>query len=554
MCTPRPSALLGAGLAMLALLGGCAAPGTELAAASRPGTGPGSADSADPTGGTLVYGHQQEPPCVHGGWIEQGYLSHQVLDALVSLDEDGQVVPWLATDWHESADHLTWTFTLQEGPTFSDGTPVDAQAVVDNIDYWLAGGNGTAQVWIGPYVDSARALDATTVEVALSQPYPRFAENLTQPYFGLQSPAALAERTAEENCRQPIGSGPFTVAAWNRGQNIVLDRRDDYDWAPANAAVQGPARVARVDWRFITDPTARTAALRSGEVDAIYDIQAFEWSALESEGYELHRYVTPGRPQQLSFNTSRGPFADERVRQAFAYSLDRESVVEAVGRGVIPYEGNGPVSRSTPAYSEEAAARYSYDPERARELLDDAGWEVGADGVRVKDGARLHIDFPYAINRTINQDGAAIIQGLQQYAEEVGFEVELIPFPPSAAAAGAYSGPEDYDVSIGYWTSVNAGILLVNWRQNLPDSPNPSNSAFYNDPALEATIREANSAVDPDEQDALYRQAQEHIADRALSIGVYDRLSTLAVGPHVDGIRQENSQGGPVFHDAHLVD
>ncbi len=550
MRTPRPSARIGAGLAMMAVLAGCSAPGTELVASSDAGP-----DPAPVAEGTLVYGHQQEPPCVYGGWIEQGYLSHQVLDGLVSLSADGTVVPWLATDWHESDDHLTWTFTLQEGPTFSDGTPVDAQAVVTNIDHWLSGGNGTAQVWLAPYVESARAVDATTVEIVLNRPYPRFAENLTQPYFGIQSPQALANRTAEENCRQPIGSGPFTVGEWHRGQNIVLERRPDYDWAPADAAFPGPARVARVDWRFITDPTTRTAALRSGEVHAIYDVQAFEWSALDAEGYELHRSITPGRPQQLSFNTSRGPFADERVRQAFAYSLDRSSVVEAVGRGVIPYEGNGAVSRATPGYSEEAADRYSYDPERARALLDEAGWsEIGEDGVRSKDGERLRIEFPYAINRIINQDGAAIIQGLQQYAEEVGFEVELIPFPPSAAAAGAYSGREDYDVSIGYWTSVNAGILLVTWRQDLPETPNPSNSAFHNDPELEETILAANSAVDPAEQDALYREAQQRIADRALSIGVYDRLSTLAVGPHVVGIRQENSQGGPVFHDAELVD
>ena len=129
MRTPRPSARIGAGLAMMAVLAGCSAHGTELVASS--GAGPDPAPVAE---GTLVYGHQQEPPCVYGGWIEQGYLSHQVLDGLVSLSADGTVVPWLATDWHESDDHLTWTFTLQEGPTFSDGTPVDAQAVVTNID------------------------------------------------------------------------------------------------------------------------------------------------------------------------------------------------------------------------------------------------------------------------------------------------------------------------------------------------------------------------------------------------------------------------------------
>ncbi|EOM75655.1 ABC transporter substrate-binding protein [Rhodococcus rhodnii] len=509
--------------------------------------GPASGDPA-----TLVYGHQQEPPCVYGGWVEQAYLSYQVIDNLVALDDDGTVVPWLADSWSVDDAGTTWTLQLREGPTFSDGTPVDAEAVAYNVEYWLGGGNSTAFAWIGEYVASAQAQDDRTVTVHLHRPYPRFVENLSQPYFGIQSRHALETRTAQENCSAPIGSGPFTVTEWNRGLNIVLDRRGDYDWPPANAEHSGPARLERIDWRFVTDPTTRTAALRSGEVDAIYDVQAFEWDNLDSEGYELQKYVTGGRPQQISFNTVRGPFTDERVRKAFAYSLDRQSVVESVGMGVIPYEGNGPMSEATPAYSTEAAERYSQDLGRAAALLDEAGWVLGDDGVRTKDGRPLDIVFPYAINRTINQDGSAIVQALQTQAEAVGFRVELIPYPPSEAASGVWSKPDTYDLTIGYWTALGPGILHVNWRQNLEETPNPANSAFYNDPELEAIILAANSEPDVERQSELYRQAQVYIADRALSIGVYARLSTLAIAPSLAGVRQERSQGGPVFYDAHF--
>lgn len=537
--------LLGAGLAaaLAVPLAGCATTGRiDPIAHSSPSTAP----------DTIVYGHQQEPPCVYGGWIEQGYLSGQILDTLVALDDHGRVVPSLAESWRVSPDGLTWMFTLRRGPTFSDRTPVDAAAVAANFDYWVGDGNSTAKAWIGDYYDSATALDARTVAVRLSRPYPRFAENATQPYFGIQSPRALQTRTDEENCSAPVGSGPFVVNRWNRGSDILLDRREDYDWAPANARHRGPAYVKHIDWRFISDPTARTAALRSGEVDAIYDVQAFEWRNLEAEGFGLQRYVTGGRPQQISFNTRRGPFTDQRVRQAFATSLDRRATVDAVGKGVIPYEGNGPVSRSTPAYDQHSAERWSYDPAAATALLDAAGWHPGPDGVRVKDGHPLEVVFPYAINRTINQDGAAIIQALQRQAEAVGFRIRLVPYPPSAAAAGAYSGPDDYDLTIGYWTAINAGILYVNWRQDLPGSPNKANSAFTADPVLEGIIRRANSEADPARQADRYRDAQRYIADRALSIGVYDRLSTLAVKPALVGVRQEQSQGGPIFHDAHF--
>ncbi|WP_460775748.1 ABC transporter substrate-binding protein [Microbacterium sp. GXF7504] len=534
-------------LGAVALLG-LTACGT--AAAIRP-----AADAQRVDGGTIVYAHQQEPPCVFGGWIEQAYLSYQVLDSLFSLDEDGTPVPWLADGWEVSDDGLTYTITLKEGVSFTDGTPVDAEAVAYNFDYWVNGGNSTAAVWLGGYYESAEAVDARTVAIHLSRPYTRFIENLTQGYFGIQSQQALETRTEEENCEEPIGSGAFTVAEWNRGQNVILERNDDYTSWPANALHEGPAYVERVDWRFTGDPTTRVAALQAGEADLIYDVPATSWASLDQAGYELQKFITPGRPQQLSFNTAQGPFTDERVRQAFVYALDREAIVETIGQGVIPYEGNGGVSRATPGYSEDAADRYAFDPDAAQRLLDEAGWlRDGDEGYRTKDGEVLEVLLPYGAGSIINADGASILQAVQEQAKAVGFKVDLLPLSQAELWGGKYSTPDAYDLSVGYWTSVNAGILYVNWRQSTDEAPNYSNSAFFNDPTLEQLIVDANSEPDAAAQDALYRQAQEYIADHATSVGLYDRLSTLAVSPSLRGVWQEHAQGGPTFHDAHFVE
>lgn len=506
-------------------------------------------------GGTIVYAHQQEPACVFGGWIEQAYLSYQVLDNLVSLDENHEVVPWLAEEWSVSDDGLTWTFELKDGVEFTDGSPLTAEVVAYNFQHWVDGGNSTALVWLLGYFESAEAVDELTLQVNLSAPYPRLADNLTQGYFGIQSQQALETRTDEENCAAPIGTGAFVVEEWNRGQNIVLVRNDDYTSPPANAQHTGPAYVERIDWRFVDDPTTRVAALQSGEVDALYDVPAIQWATLEAAGYQLENYVTPGRPQQLSFDTQHGPFTDERVRQAFAYSLDRKLIVDTIGQGVIPYEGNGGVSQTTPGYSQAAADRYDFDPEQANALLDEAGWsERNADGVRTKDGEPLTVVLPYGAGSIINADGAAILQGVKEQADEVGFDVQLIPVPQSELFSGAYSTPEERDINVGYWTAVTAGILYINWRPSTEDAPNYSNGAFYNDDALAAIILEANSEPDVDKQNALYGEAQEYIADRALSIGLYDRLSTLAVDPSLQGVWQEHAQGGPTFYDAYFVE
>jgi peptide/nickel transport system substrate-binding protein len=501
-----------------------------------------------------VYAHQQEPACVFGGWIEQAYISYNVLDSLVSLDENSEVVPWLAEAWEESEDGLSWTFTLKDGVEFTDGTPVDAEAIAYNFDYWTTGGNSTAQVWLLGYYESAEVVDDLTVRINLLAPYPRLADTLTQGYFGIQSKEALETRSDEDNCSAPIGSGAFIVEEWNRGQNLVLARNENYTSWPANALHEGPANVEKVDWRFVADATTRVAALQSGEVDAIYDVPAVQWQTLDDGGYELERYVTAGRPQQLSFNTKIGPFTDERVRQAFAYSLDREQIVETIGQGVIPFEGNGGVSQSTPGYSQAAADRYSYDPKKSADLLDDAGWELNADGVREKDGEPLEVVLPYGAGTIINADGAAILQGVKEQAEQVGFVVDLIPVPQAELFAGAYSTAEERDIAVGYWTAVTSGILYINWRPSTPESPNYWNQAFYDDEELGQLILDANSAADLETQNELYQQAQEYIADHALAIGVYARLSTLAVAPNLHDVWQEHAQGGPTFYDAYLTE
>jgi peptide/nickel transport system substrate-binding protein len=543
MRVTHPVAAGAAGLAAILALTACTAAGAE----------PSSGERVD--GGTIVYAHQQEPFCVFGGWIEQAYLSYQVLDNLVSLDENHEVVPWLATEWTTSDDGLTWTFTLKDGVEFTDGTPVNAEAIAFNFDYWMSGGNSTAYVWLDGYYASAEAIDDLTVQINLSAPYPRLADNLTQGYFGIQSQQALETRSDEENCAAPIGSGAFIVDHWDRGEEIVLVRNDDYTSWPANAEHTGPAYVDQIDWRFVPDATTRVAALQASEVDAIYDVPAIQWQTLDDSGYQLEKYVTPGRPQQLSFNTQIGPFTDERVRQAFAYSLDRRTAVETIGRGVIPYEGNGAVSQTTPGYSQAAADRYDYDPEQANALLDEAGWtERDADGFRVKDGERLTVVLPYGAGSIINADGAAILQGVKEQASQVGFDVTLIPVPLSELFAGAYSTPEERDINVGYWTAVTAGILYINWRPSTEESPNYSNGAFYDDDTLAQIILDANSAADLDEQNALYIEAQDYIAERALAIGLYDRLSTLAVDTHLNGVWQEHAQGGPTFYDAYFTE
>lgn len=539
----RSAARLVAGVASLAtaaaMLAGCA--GTDPAIGNE-----------RVEGGTIVYGHLQEPPCVFGGWVQQAFLSRQVLDSLVSFDDDGGVVPWLATEWSASDDQRTWTFSLRDDVVFTDGTPFDAQAVSDNFEFWLGGGNGTVDAYLGAYYVSSRAVDAQTFELVLSQPYAPLLDVLSQGYFGIQSPTALA-RGAEANCTEPIGTGAFTVEEWKRGESITFARNDDYNSAPANALHDGPAYVEALEWRFLPDATTRFGSLVSGETDVIYDVPSIEWETA-GERFEVQRHITPGRPVALSFNTVDGVFVDERVRQAFAFASDRESIVETVYRGAVPFEGNGSVSQGTSNYSADAADDYPFDPAQAAELLDDAGWSTtDADGYRTRDGETLEVVIPYGAGSIVTQEGASVLQAIQQQVREVGFKVTLVPVTQSELFGGAYSQPDERDIYVGYWTSPTAGILHINYRQHLPESPNGANSTYYNDPELEATIVAANATSDPAEASRLYGEAQQFISDHAIAVGLYAQTTSLAVAPQLRDVWLEQSQGEPVFHDAYFV-
>jgi peptide/nickel transport system substrate-binding protein len=194
------------------------------------------------------------------------------------------------------------------------------------------------------------------------------------------------------------------------------------------------------------------------------------------------------------------------------------------------------------------------DTAKANQLLDEAGWtRKTSSSIRQKDGKPLTVTLPYGAGSIINSDGAAILQGVKEQASKVGFDVKLVPVPQAEFFSGKYSTPQSYDISVGYWTAVTAGILYINWRPSTPDDPNYANSAFYNDPTLAGYILDGNSAPTVDAQNAAYQQAQDYIAQHALSIGIYDRLSTLAVSPKLKDVWQEHAQGGPTFYDAYFV-
>jgi peptide/nickel transport system substrate-binding protein len=552
MIRTRFARLLAAGASALivsALVAACSANGGPSPAA---GAGSSASGGTKVAGGTIVYAAEQEPPCLYGGWLQEAYIDRNILDSLVTEANNGSIEPWLATSWAVSAGGLTYTFTLKPGVKFTDGTPLDAQAVVDNFNYWEKGGNSTAKVSLDPYFKKAVAIGATHLEVELNKPYLPLLTMLSQAYFGILSPASL-KRSAQAQCDDPVGSGAFEVKQWIHGQELILAKNPGYTSWPATALHKGPAVVSEVDWKFLSDSVERYAALTTGEANAMYDIPTVNWTSAEAS-YQVTQYITPGKPVSLYMNTIHGVFTDVRVRQAFAYGADREAAVKTTFHGVIPYEGNPSVSQATPGYDAAVAGAYPYDPAKANQLLNEAGW-TGRDaaGYRTKGGKELAVKLAYPAGAVITDEGATLLQILQQQWKQIGFNVTLVPETQAETFSGAYSTPTSYDAQPWYWTSPSPAILWIVWRPSTAADPNYSNSSFYNNARLGATIADGNTAATTATADKYYGQAQQIIQNEAAAVGLYDQTMSIAVAKNLHDVWLEKSQGEPVFEDAYFT-
>ncbi|MFT4044669.1 MAG: ABC transporter substrate-binding protein [Gordonia sp. (in: high G+C Gram-positive bacteria)] len=517
--------------------------GTALLAACSSST---ATEAGTDKSQTITYVHEQEPPCLWGAWVQQAYLSRQVFDSLISWDND-KPVPWLATSWKTSADRKNVTFTLKEGVQFTDGTPLNADAVVRNVENWVKNLSWNRF----SYLTGATAESANTVTLHLSEPNPEILRILSNGHYGIQSPTALDKNSTARNCQYPVGSGPWTVKKWTQGQEILFQRNDKYNSAPANAKHSGPAYAKYLEWKFAPDATTRWSALTTGQAQVIYNPPSNQWANAQ-KNYQVYNYITGGRQQVFSFNVAQGPFTDIKVRQAFVHAVDRKQIVKAVFKGSAPFDGNGTLSPTNPFYLNVNDA-YPYDPAKAAQLLDEAGWKTGADGIRSKDGKQLVIRLPYGAGPIISQDGTAALQAVQQQVAKVGFKLQLIPLTLTQLFAGQSQAPDQEDLGFGYWVWPAPNILDIVYNAGTTAEPNGNNTTHFNNPEVQARITAAQREADPVRRAQRYKELQQYFTDQAIAIGFYDFTNNVVAAKGLKGFWQDQGSNGlPVFSDVEL--
>ncbi len=286
-----------------------------------------------------------------------------IFEELVRLDAQGAVKPWLATRWSISADRLLYVFTLRPDVRFQNGTPFTADDVVFSLRRAIAPGSTNAQAQALSAIADVRALDALTVQVRLKTPDADFLRLLSYGDAAIVSP-----RSAAKLAIAPIGTGPFRLSDWRRGDAITLVRNPLY-WG-------APPHVPQVTFRFIADPTAAYAAIQAHDVDVFPDFPAPETLDQLRADPTLKLAIGPTEGQViLALNQRTGPLADLRVRRAIAMALDRRAIIDGAMAGYgVPIGSH--FAPQDPDYV-DLTARYPHDPAGARRLLAQAGYGSG---------------------------------------------------------------------------------------------------------------------------------------------------------------------------------
>lgn len=431
--------------------------------------------------------------------------------SVLDINDDGEVVAGLADEWgYEGEGNTEFSFTLREGLEFSDGTPVTAQAVVDSYDYFIANGSGPGRP---PFLGiTAEAVDDLTVHLTSATPNPVIDQMLGGNYYAFTpiSPAGLADD--EARARETFGVGPYVLdsEATIPDNTYVYVKNDNY-YDP------DVAQYERIEIKVIADQAQLVQALNTGQVEVI-QVDPNVVSTLGDEHQLLERAALWVGLIIVDRNGALVPaFADERVRQALAMSIDRTAIAQAsageFGQPAVQFATDGDPSYG---YDPELEELFPYDPDAARELLAEAGYPDGFSFTVLYQGP--------------SQADTKLVQALAAAFAEIGVTMELKAEPEFGAWVTDFTSLQ-YPATIfgGGGTSMffaTQGYFLPNGIFNIFNIDDPEVTALYTELSL----------AGGDEVGEKARELNRLVTEKALSIPVYTTTSLYAVAPTVEGV------------------
>ena len=479
---------------------------------------------------TFVYGmpadHSILDPHVTCGWMAK-MVNYQIYEGLVEIDLHSADWPTklkgqLAESWEISDDGTEYTFHLRQGVRFHDGTPFNADAVKFNFDRFLDKDAPQFSETAYAYMDFIRmigdiksvdVIDDVTVKITLNGPNYEFLRTGMEdcPQMYIISPTAIETHGNEGIPLNPIGTGPFKFVERDPTVSTTLERNEDY-WGDN-------AKVDRLIFRILEDPATRVNALLAGEVHAIQDPPWDEIESIVEEGFVLTTNENAPTIWYLSFNMRHPMMQDPRLRQAINYAINKEGIAEQILHG-FGKPAHGMLNAGTYAYDPDFVS-YTYDPDKARELLEEAGFGDGLD-----------LDFDVMIYGT----GELTEKWIQRDLKKVGINLNLNKMEWLAYLDKWVPGmPEDVHMNEMIWGEQTPRWTAFGYRcDRVP--PHGNNIGWYCNEDMDKLFQQALETADEAERAALYQQADSWIMQNdPANAPIYHYFNPIALDPSVTG-------------------
>jgi peptide/nickel transport system substrate-binding protein len=537
--TRARSALLATILVPALLLTACSS-GTS--AGSDPSASAGSGTATATPGGTLRFALGASPSGVDPQQVGSNvsiYIARQLADSLTDQDPDtGEIVPWLATSWDVSDDLTRFTFHLRDDVTFSDGTPLTATTVKANFDA-LVGPLAASAPLAGSYLAGYQATtvdDEHTVTVAFAGPNAQFLQATSTVSLAILSDATATADPAVRLQGAVVGSGPFTLEDYTQDQGATIVRRDGYAWPSEVSQNPGEAYLDQIDFTIVPESGVRSGGLASDQFDAVGDVLPQDVPQVEGSGGAVLTRTNPGVTFVLQPNVSAGPLSDPAVRAAVQVAINRQELVDTVLSDAFR-PATSVLASTTPGYV-DLSDELAFDQDGAADALEDAGWKVGADGIREKGGEKLSFDVVYAPLFTGSQ---AVLELTQQQLKAVGVDLQVRLQTPAEQQAALTAG--DYDTYYYNVTRADGDILRTQFSSKFRNiNKRPADTVL--DPLLDAQLTQA----DPAERAKELGTAQRTIVEDGLAIPLFELAQSIGVAGDVHGLAFDASSR-LLFHD-----
>ena len=447
--------------------------------------------------GVTNFADSLEPTENAFGWVVMRY---GMGETLTKFDEKMNIQPWLAEKWTISDDKLTWTFKIRDGVKFSNGNPLTAEAVKASIERAFA--KNTRAATFFKYTEMKA--DGQNLIITTDKPAPSMPGYLADPLFLIVDVSAEKDRDFAK--QGPICTGPYVCESFVK-EKAVMKKNPNY-W-------DGEVPYETVEIPSIDDPNTRAMALQSGEVDMAVNIAPGDVGLFNDTG-KYHVDKIASLRTVLARINEKGILGDPKVRAAFISMCDRKSYNEVILKGTF-IEGKAPVPPSLDYGFDQLSDPNHYDIERAKKLLDEAGWkDTDGDGIRDKDGKPLSVDFIVYNSRA---ELPIYAEAVQADGKKIGFDVKVKTVDYNLLDKIGING--EYDLLISNIITANTGdpeiYLNWYWRTN-KDGDNQQNGSGYSNPEYDAKCAALAVEFDPAKRRQLMIEMQQILLNDAASL------------------------------------